>query len=315
MAYFEKGFHVSKDDTKILNLLKPRSGIVRAVLDTDTYNEIDDQFALVQMMLSHERIKVEGIYAAPFSMNERADNPEKGMELSYDEILRLLERINVAHEKFVFKGVKEYVGSAKNVIEAPAVDELIKKAHEGSADNPLYVIAIGAISNVASALIKDPSIKEKIVVIWLGGNALYWPHSYDFNLKQDVGGAQILFDCGVPLVMVPCAGVTTHLTTTVPEVEKYIEPHGEIGKFLAMRFKEYSNDHKGWSKELWDMAAVAWLINEEWTPTNIIPSPILSDNMTWSVDHRRHSIKIVSMLNRDEIIKDFIFKLERFNKN
>jgi inosine-uridine nucleoside N-ribohydrolase len=248
-------------------------------------------------------------------MNERADNPEKGMELSYDEILRLLERINISHENFVFKGVKEYVGSAKKAVEAPAVDELIKKAHEGSVDNPLYVIAIGAISNVASALIKDPSIKEKIVVIWLGGNALYWPHSYDFNLKQDVGGAQILFDCGVPLVMVPCAGVTTHLTTTVPEVEKYIEPHGEIGKFLAMRFKEYSDDHKGWSKELWDMAAVAWLINEEWTPTNIIPSPILSDNMTWSVDHRRHSIKIVSMLNRDEIIKDFIFKLERFNKS
>ena len=315
MAYFEKGFHVSNDDTKILNLLKPRSGVVRAILDTDTYNEIDDQFALVQMMLSNERIKVEGIYAAPFSMNERADNPEKGMELSYDEILRLLERINVSHENFVFKGVKEYVGSTKKVVEAPAVDELIKKAHEGSTDNPLYVIAIGAISNVASALIKDPSIKEKIVVIWLGGNALYWPHSYDFNLKQDVGGAQILFDCGVPLVMVPCAGVTTHLTTTVPEVEKYIEPHGEIGKFLAMRFKEYSDDHKGWSKELWDMAAVAWLINEEWTPTNIIPSPILSDNMTWSVDHRRHSIKIVSMLNRDEIIKDFIFKLERFNKS
>ena len=297
MAYFEKNFYVTKDDTKILNLLQPRKGIVRAVLDTDTYNEIDDQFALVQMMLSHERIKVEGIYAAPFSMNERADNPEQGMELSYDEILRLLERINVSHENFVFKGVKEYVGSAKKVVEAPAVDELIKKAHEGSADNPLYVIAIGAISNVASALIKDPSIKEKVVVIWLGGNALYWPHSYDYNLKQDVGGAQILFDCGVPLVMVPCAGVTTTLTTTVPEVEKYIEPHGEIGKFLAMRFKEYSDDHKGWSKELWDMAAVAWLINEEWTPTNIIPSPILSDNMTWSVDQRRHSIKIVSMLN------------------
>ena len=128
MAYFEKDFYVSKDDTKILSLLKPRSGVVRAVLDTDTFNEIDDQFALVQMMLSHERIKVEGIYAAPFSMNERADTPEKGMELSYDEILRLLERINVSHENFVFKGVKEYVGSNKQVVEAPAVDELIKIA-------------------------------------------------------------------------------------------------------------------------------------------------------------------------------------------
>ena len=174
---------INRENIKILETLKAKKGIVKVILDTDTYNEIDDQFALVQMMLSHERIKVEGIYAAPFSMNERADNPEKGMELSYDEILRLLERINVSHENFVFKGVKEYVGSAKKVIEAPAVDELIKKAHEGSADNPLYVIAIGAISNVASALIKDPSIKEKVVVIWLGGNALYWPHSYDFNLN------------------------------------------------------------------------------------------------------------------------------------
>ena len=39
-----------------LKMLAPRPGIVRAVLDTDTYNEIDDQFALVQMILSPERI-------------------------------------------------------------------------------------------------------------------------------------------------------------------------------------------------------------------------------------------------------------------
>ena len=198
-------------------------------------------------------------------------------------------------------------------VDAPAVDDLINKANAGSKEDPLYVIAIGAISNVSSALLKAPEIKDKIVVVWLGGNALYWPHSYDYNLKQDVGGTQVLFDCGVPLVMVPCAGVTTHLTSTVPEVEKYIEPHGEIGKFLAMRFKEYSDDHKCWSKELWDMAAVAWVLDEKWTPTNLIPSPVLSDNMTWSVDQRRHPIKIVSMLNRDVILKDFVEKLEKFN--
>ena len=87
-----------------INLLKPRKGIVRAVLDTDTYNEIDDQFALVQMMLSNNRIKVEGIYAAPFSMNERADNPEKGMELSMMKFCDVRENKRT-HENFVFKGV------------------------------------------------------------------------------------------------------------------------------------------------------------------------------------------------------------------
>ena len=72
-----------------LRLLEPRQGRVRAVLDTDTYTEIDDQFALVHMLLSPERITLEAIYAAPFR-NSRSDGPGHGMELSYEEILRLL---------------------------------------------------------------------------------------------------------------------------------------------------------------------------------------------------------------------------------
>jgi hypothetical protein len=81
-------------------LLTPRRGSVRVVLDTDTYNEIDDQFALVQMMLSPERLDVEAIYAAPFH-NYRSDGPGHGMDLSYDEILRLLDRLNMSPDGLV----------------------------------------------------------------------------------------------------------------------------------------------------------------------------------------------------------------------
>jgi len=84
-----------RENNKILETLKPRKGIVKAILDTDTYNEIDDQFALVQMLFSHKRINTLSINAAPFSMNSRSDDPQKGMELSYDEIFRLLEKINL----------------------------------------------------------------------------------------------------------------------------------------------------------------------------------------------------------------------------
>ena len=164
-------------------------------------------------------------------------------------------------------------------------------------------------------MLKEPEIIKKIVVVWLGGNALYWPQNMEFNLKQDIGGAQVLFDCGVSLVMVPCKGVTSHLISTVPEIEKYIEPHGQIGKFLAMRFKEYNNIHKGWSKEIWDMAAVGYVLNEDWAPTNIIPSPILLNDMSWSSDKKRHPIKIVYEIKRDAILKDFIKKLENFGSS
>ena len=55
---------------------------LRMVLDTDTYNEIDDQFALTYALLSPEQMSVEAIYAAPFH-NTRSDGPGDGMEKSY----------------------------------------------------------------------------------------------------------------------------------------------------------------------------------------------------------------------------------------
>ena len=304
---------LERNFSDILKQLKFKKGKIKAILDTDTYNEIDDQFALVQMLFSKEKIEVQSINAAPFSMNNRSDNPKKGMELSYDEIFRLLEKINFKKNNFVFKGSTKYVGFEKKPISSPAADNIIESALKCSEEDPLYVLAIGAITNVASALLKEPEIIKKLVVVWLGGNALYWPQNLEFNLKQDIGGAQVLFDSGVSLVMVPCKGVTSHLISTVPEIEKYIEPHGEIGKFLAMRFKEYNSIHKGWSKEIWDMAAVGYVLNEDWAPTNTIPSPILLDDMKWALDKNRHPIKIVYEIKRDPILKDFIQKLENFN--
>ena len=303
----------NRENDKILELLEVKNETVKVILDTDTFNEIDDQFALVQMLFSKERINVLGINAAPFSMNNRSDNPERGMELSYDEIFRLLDKINFKKNNFVFKGSRSYVGFDKKAINSPAADNIIESALKCSETDPLYIIAIGAITNVTSAILKEPEIIKNIIVVWLGGNALYWPTNNEFNLKQDVGGAQVLFDSGVSLVMVPCKGVTSHLISTVPEIEKYVEPNGEIGKFLAMRFKEYNNNHKGWSKEIWDMAAIGYILDEEWTPTNIISAPILLNDMSWATDKNRHPIKIVYEIKRDLILRDFINKLEKFS--
>jgi hypothetical protein len=298
-------------DSDRLRMLMPRPGRVRAVLDTDTYNEIDDQFALVQAMLSPDRIALEAIYAAPFH-NSRSTGPGDGTDKSYDEILRLLGRMGRSADGFVFKGVRDFVGPAKQALKAEAVDHLIARARASRAYDPLWVIAIAAISNVASALLAAPDIADKIVVVWLGGHALEWPDTREFNLRQDVGGAQVLLDSGAPLVLIPCMGVTSHLHSTVPEIERYVEPHGEIGKFLAQRFKEYSDDHVGWSKEIWDMAPVGWLINPEWAQTVLAPTPILTDQATWSVDRSRPPMRYATIVKRDPILKDFFSKLKRF---
>ncbi|MBQ8751995.1 MAG: nucleoside hydrolase, partial [Clostridia bacterium] len=62
---------------------------VDVVLDTDAYNEIDDQFAISYMLGHQEKFNIKGICAAPFH-NNNSNGPEDGMRKSYDEILKLL---------------------------------------------------------------------------------------------------------------------------------------------------------------------------------------------------------------------------------
>ena len=66
------------------------------VLDTDAATEVDDPFAIAYLLLSPERFRLQAIYATPFAMNERTQDPAEGMEMSYEEILhimRLCQRI------------------------------------------------------------------------------------------------------------------------------------------------------------------------------------------------------------------------------
>ena len=291
-----------------LQRLRPPAGRVRMVLDTDTYNETDDQFALVHALLSPERLAVEAIYAAPFH-NQRCDGPGHGMELSYQEILRLLERLGRSSDGFAFRGATDYLGPEGEPLESAAVRDLIARGRAAPAADPLYVVAIGAITNVASALLLEPALVEKIVVVWLGGHALRWPDTREFNLRQDLAASRALLDCGVPLVLVPCMGVTSHLLTSVPEIERHVAPHGELGAFLAARFKELRSDHFAWSRVLWDVATIAYLLDPSWVPSELVPSPVLTDQFTWSVDRRRHLIRCASFVHRDPIFRDLFRKL------
>lgn len=292
-----------------LERLRPPMGRVRMVLDTDTYNEVDDQFALVYALLSPERLAVEAIYAAPFH-NSRSSGPADGMERSYAEILRLLDKLGRSADGWVFKGSTAYLADSRAPQPSAAAADLIARALASPPGDPLYVVAIGAITNVASAILMEPQIVERIVVVWLGGHALYWPHTREFNLKQDVPAAQVIFNCGVPLVHIPCMGVTTHLLTTVAELEAYVSGRGAIGDYLVEIVKGYHADHKGWSKVIWDVATIAYLLSADWVPTDLVHSPILTEQVTWSVDRSRHLIRCANFIHRDPIFRDLFAKLE-----
>ena len=305
--------YVKISEIQRLKLLeKPATG-VSMVLDTDTYNEIDDQFALVYALLSKESFKLEAVYAAPFS-NNRADNPTLGMELSYEEILRILEKMKVEPQNFAFKGSKNYLAQDLKPESSPAAEDLVNRALNHSPENPLYVVPVGAITNIANAILLKPEITKNIVVIWLGGNDHNWPNTREFNMMQDKAAANVILDSGVPFVQFPCAGVVSSFYTTVPEMEEYLKGHNEISDYLLEIFKDYHKNHFAWSKVLWDMTAVTYLINRDWTPSQLVHAPRVSEFDTYSFDNNRHLIRMVYQIHRDPIFKDFFTKLQNFGK-
>ena len=167
-----------------LRALAPPSGRIRAVLDTDAYNEIDDQFAVVYALSSRDRLDLEAVYAAPFH-NPRSTSAGDGMEKSYCEILKILDRLGVEKEGFAFRGSMSFIQDFGGPCKSDAAEDLVRRAMS-SADDPLYVVAIGAPTNVASAILLEPEIIRRIVVVWLGGQPFHWHTAAEFNLKQDL---------------------------------------------------------------------------------------------------------------------------------
>ena len=157
-------------EQRLKNLEIP-TGPVDMVLDTDAYNEIDDQFAISYALHAKEKLNVRALYAAPF-FNDRSSGPADGMERSYQEILKLLKLSGLQCP--VYRGSDRYLPDEQTPVASDAAKHLTELAMRYSPEKPLYVAAIGAITNVASALLMKPEIADSIVVVWLGGNALEW---------------------------------------------------------------------------------------------------------------------------------------------
>lgn len=302
---------------RYLENLKVPNGKIDVVLDTDTYNEIDDQFAISYMLLSPEKFNVKGICAAPFHTNK--DTALTGMEKSYNEILNLLTLAKREELKScTYKGSTEYLADENTAVESDACDFMANLANEYSPENPLYIIAIGAITNVASAIIKNPKLKENAVVIWLGGHAYHIDHgANEYNMWQDIAAARVVFTSEIPLVQLPCFGVVDHLLTTKPELEFWLKGKNPLSDHLIDYTIATADGYakgKPWSRVIWDVSAIAWALdeNEKFMKCRIEQSPTPQYDCTYSFANPRKPISYVYEVNRDAIFEDLFKKLAKF---
>lgn len=298
-----------------LKNLMPPSHRADVILDTDAYNEVDDQFAIAYLLRS-EKLNPVGICAAPF-LNEKSSSAEDGMQKSHAEILKLLKLMNreevVPH---VYRGSDRFMRDETDAVDSPAARFIAASAAQYSAEHPLYVVAIGAITNVAAAVLLAPeAMRENTVIVWLGGHALDWAgQNREFNLRQDIAAARVVFDCGAPMVLLPCNGVVSSFRTTAPELDFWLKGKNPIATYLAENAEREANGYaagKPWSRCIWDVTAVAWLLNdgERFLNTCQVPAPIPEYDHRWARDLFRRPIAYVYNVRRDALFEDLFQSL------
>ena len=303
---------------QFLKNLNVPTGIVDVILDTDAYNEVDDQYAIAYLFLSPERINVLGLCAAPF-YNSLSSSPEDGMIKSYDEILHLLTLMGKSDfHKNVYQGARQYLPDENTPVITDAAKYIVAEAEKHSPEKPLYVLAIGAITNVASAiLLNREAMVNNTVIVWLGGHAKDYPHTREFNMYQDIAAARVVFGCGAPLVQLPCRGVVSALTTTGPELNAWIKGANPLSDYLVEHTTHAAESYakgKAWSRCIWDVSAIAWLLNdnEKLMESYVMPSLIPQYDHTYSTQPTRHPMRYVYRINRDAIFTDLFTKLKNF---
>ncbi len=319
---------------KYAQRLRLPSGSVQLVIDTDAANEIDDQFALAWALLRPDRLKVRGIYATPFSFAHRRalypqasqdaapfNPPSVGMARSFDEILKVQALLGQPNAPQPCKGSPAYLTSLSQPIQSEATEHMIATALSMPQDEPLYVVALGCATNVASAMLLAPEIMHKIVVVWTSAFPSHAPHvNQSFNLEQDVLASQWLYDSGVPLVYLPGYHVGAQLRLSLAEVERYVKPHGAIGRYLYELFA----DNPLWaitgrpaasahSWVIWDLINIAWLLNPDWVSSDGVPTPTLAADLRWQKRQNAHPMREAYAVQRDAIFNDLFSCLAKTN--
>lgn len=293
------------------------TGKVRILLDTDAGNYFDDQFALAYAALSDEAVSIESIYAAPF-VNRHAGDPASGVEQSYDAIRRVVTALNRSHKSAALKDVPVLKGASKwlqpggRPERTSAATDIIERVQSDTADD-LYVVAIGAATNVATALLLEPDLARRAKVVWLGGTPHHFPSAEEYNLGQDPVAARVLFDSGVRLMHVPAPGLAENLRTTRDELQARLASRSELGEHLLELLAQRSatpqpSDPTSRTLPIWDMAPIAWLVQPDTVQSAVVSSPRITDALEWRRDESRHDIRVAIRISRDEVFTDFFRK-------
>lgn len=151
-------------------------------------------------------------------------------------------------------------------------DQLLLKEHAVNAmretiltnEEPITIIGIGPLTNIAMLLKMYPETKTSIKEIIFMGGSLTRGNSgimSEYNIEFDPEAAKIVFDSGVPIVMV---GLDLGLKALILlEDSKKIKEMNKVGDMFYHLFNRYRGGSMQTGLTMYDSTAIAYLLRPD----------------------------------------------------
>jgi inosine-uridine nucleoside N-ribohydrolase len=288
------------------------------LLATDIGADMDDQWVLAHLVLSTE-FDLRGVVTTHTGSYPvlRAPAAESSTRVAED----VLNHLPLTKRPRVIAGSSDPLRSKTEPRRGQGVDFIVSESRGYDRARPLRIVVIGAATDVASALLVDPSLAKRIEIVAMAFRN--WPEGGDeFNVKNDMKAWQVLLESPAPIVVSDGAVALADLRMTRESARREFEERGKPGGYLSCLLVDWlerrgemaqivTGDRNSWP--VWDEGTVAYLLGL--TKSEVHPRPRLGDDMKFEQppagESSASTVTWVTSIDSEKLWSDFGRKLDK----
>ncbi|MCF8379665.1 MAG: nucleoside hydrolase [Bacteroidales bacterium] len=272
-----------------------RSKTIKVLIDSDSGNEIDDLFAITRALIAPE-LEVVGLTSAHWEFHpEAGDSSLEVSQYLNEKLLRLSNKSDIPHPRGSSGMLRYWSDPVPNP--SKAAEFMIAKAKEMPGRTKLNIVTLGAVTNVASAILMDPEIIPKIRVYSM---ALHYDtktrvwNKNEFNVRNDLDAMDVLLNTEGLEMHIMTATTSKNYVFTLEETRKSFYGKGQVWEFLLEKWEEKFPDHQTWI--MWDVALIEAILNPDFVKSEQILTP---------PENLQRTVNVYTAINKEMMLADF----------
>lgn len=275
----------------------------RVLIDADTGNEVDDLFAIGRALIAPE-LEIVGLNSTQWQNSHWA--VENTLENSHRLNVRILSYLDMGQLPHPRGSHYRLYDWGQDVAQhSAAAYHIIKEAHKSTPEDKLIVVALGALTNVASALLIDPSIAPKMRLYCLGSSYNFeqgfWKKT-DFNCLMDPHAINVVMD-QVDLEMhITPVNVAANMQMTRERLTENFKGKDDLRGFLYDRWMTHMDGGYN-GRVIWDLVPFYYLLQPDWITEVEIQTP---------PENTQRKIFVTKSFEADKLEKDFFDSLHEY---